>query len=149
MTLSDTLKKVGNSIISVAKQKAVDTIANEKARSKAQKIVWKDMSTESRARNIESYGEFAPAIIWVTVYGVYATDKYRAGIVEITGEEAEKFRAESVGAAIITKTHRAGFGSMSHMDMQIPDYLMGARASEPDPKHSKKAQTYEEWMGAK
>ena len=66
MTISDKLKKAGNAVIKTAKHKAADTIANEKARKEAQKTAWKDMSTGSRARNIESYGGFTPAIIWVT-----------------------------------------------------------------------------------
>ena len=149
MTISDTLKKAGNAVIKTAKQKAADTIANEKARNKAQKTAWKDMGDGKRARNIESYGGFTPAIIWVTDDGVFATDKYRAGIVEITGDDAEKFRAESIGAAAIAKTPRTGFGSVSPMDAQIPEYLTGANASGPDSKPRKKPRTYEEWMGLK
>ena len=148
MTLSDKLKNAGNAVIKTAKQKIADAIANEKARSKAQKTAWKDMSARSRARNIESYGEFAPAIIWVNVDGVYATDKYRAEIVEITGDDADKFRAESIGAAAIAKTPRTGFGSVSPTDVQIPDYLTGTPTN-PKSEQRKKAQTYEEWMGLK
>ena len=149
MTISDILKKAGNAVIKTAKQKAADTIANEKARKEAQKTSWKDMTTGSRARNIDSYGKLAPAIIWVTDDGVYATDKYRAGIVEITGDDAKKFQDESIGAAAIAKTQRTGFGSVSPMDAHVPDYLTGATKSEQDPKPRKTAQTYEEWMGLK
>lgn len=147
MTLSDKLKKAGNAVISTAKRTAEDAVANEKARKEAQKTAWKDMGDGKRARNIESYDEFAPAIIWVTPDGVYATDKYRAGIAEITGEDAKKFRAESVGAAAIAKTPRTGFGSVSPMDVRMPDYLTGTPAAAQGPKHRKKTQTYEEWMG--
>ena len=149
MTLSDKLQQAGNAVISAAKRTAEYAIANEKARKEAQKTAWKDMIPGLRARNIESYGEFVPAIIWVEDGGVYATDKYRAGIVEITGEDADKFRAESAGAAAITKTQRTGFGSVSPMDIEFPDYLTGAPPAGPTLKSRRKEQTYEEWMGFK
>lgn len=149
MTLSDKLKKAGNAVIKTAKRTATDAIANEKARNKAQKTAWKKMSTGTWARNIDSYGEFAPAIIWVSDAGVYATDKYRAGIVEITGDESEKFRSSSEGAAVIAKQSRSGFGSVSPMDVEMPDYLTGAPPADKSQKAPKEAQTYDEWMGFK
>lgn len=147
MTISDILKKAGNAVITTTKQKAADTIANEKARKEAQKTAWKDMGDGKRARNIESYGGFAPAIIWVTDAGVHATDKYKAGIVVITGDDAVKFRAESDGAAAIAKHSRSGFGSVSPMDVEMPDYLTGAHPPDKKTEPRKKAQTHEEWMG--
>lgn len=149
MTISDKLKKAGNAVIKTAKQKAADTIANEKARKEAQKTAWKKMSTGSWARNIDSYGEFAPAIIWVSDAGVHATDKYRAGIVEITGDEAEKFRAASEGAAMIANQSSQGFGSVSPMEVEMPDYLTSASPADKGKKSRNEAQTYEEWMGRK
>ena len=149
MTISDKIKKAGNAVLTIAKHKAENAIANEKARKEAQKFAWKDMSTGSRARNIDSYGEFAPAIIWVADDGVYATDKYKAGIVEITGDDANKFRAESIGAAAIAKQSRSGFGSVSPMDIEIPSYLTGAPDKGEKSKSRREPQTYEEWMGFK
>jgi hypothetical protein len=147
MTISDILKKAGNAVVKTAKQKAADAIANEKARNKAQKTAWKDMGDGKRARNIESYGGFAPAIIWVIGDKVYVTDAYKVNTVEITGDEAEKFIASSEGAAAISKQSRAGFGSVSPMDVEIPDYLTGASPADKTSKQRGKAQTYEEWMG--
>jgi hypothetical protein len=147
MTISDKLKKVGNAVIKTTKQKVATTITNGKARNEAQKTAWKDMGDGKRARNIESYGGFTPAIIWVVGDKVYVTDTYKASVVEITGDEAEKFRSSSEGAAAIAKTTRTGFGSVSPMDVQIPEYLTGAPKTEQDPKPRKTAQTYEEWMG--
>ncbi len=149
MTISDKLKKAGNAVIKTAKRTAADAIANEKARKEAQKTAWKKMSTGSWARNIDSYGEFAPAIIWVSDAGVHATDKYRAGIVEITGDDAKKFRSESEGAAAIAKQSRSGFGSVSPMDVEMPDYLTGTTPADQKTKSRREAQTYEEWMGRK
>ena len=147
MTISDTLKKAGNAVITTAKQKAADTIANEKARNKAQKTAWKDMGDGKRARNIESYGGFTPAIIWVIRDKVYVTDAYKVSTDEITGDEAEKFRASSEGAAVISKQSCSGFGSVSPMDVEIPDYLTGANPADKTTKPRKEAQTYDEWMG--
>jgi hypothetical protein len=147
MTILDTLKKAGNAVITTAKQKAADTIANEKARNKAQKSAWKDMGDGKRARNIESYGGFAPAIIWVIGDKVYVTDAYKANVAEITGDEAEKFMASSEGAAAIGKQSRSGFGSISPMDVEIPNYLTDANPAGKTTKPRKEAQTYDEWMG--
>ena len=148
MTLSEKLKKAGNAVIKTAKQKAADAIANEKARKEAQKTAWKDMGDGKRARNIESFYGFSPAIIWVIGDKVYVTDAYKASVVKITGNDAEMSRASSEGAAAIAKQSSAGFGSVSPTDGQIPDYLTDAlpadQKSEP-----RKAQTYEEWMGLK
>ena len=149
MTISDILKKAGNAVIKTAKQKAVDTIANEKARKEAQRTAWKDMGDGKRARNIESYGGFSPAIIWVISDKVYVTDAYKASVVEITGDEAEMFRSSSEGAAAITKQSRSGFGSVSPMEVEMPDYLTGAPPADNSQKSRKEAQTYEEWMGLK
>lgn len=157
MTISDILKKVGNAVITTTKQKAADTIANEKARKEAQKTAWKDMGDGKRARNIESYGGFAPAIIWVVGDKVYVTDAHKASVVEITGDDAEMFRSSSEGAAAIAKQSRTGFGSVSPMDVLIPTYLTGAHPAVKTLESHKKqrrtqsgaktAQTYEEWMG--
>lgn len=149
MTISDTLKKAGNAVIKTAKQKATDTIANEKARKNAMKTAWKDMGDGKRARNIESYGEFTPAIIWVIGDKVYATDAYKVGIIEISGDEAEMFRSSSEGAAAIGKQSRAGFGSVSPMDVEMPDYLTGASPADQKTAPRRKEQTLEEWMGFK
>ena len=149
MTLSDKLKKAGNAVIKTAKQKAADTIANEKARNKAQKTAWKDMGGGKRARNIESYGGFTPAIIWVIGDKVYVTDAHKASVVEITGDEAEMFWSSSEGAAAIAKQSRSGFGSVSPMDVEMPDYLTGASSADQKTGSRKDAQTYEEWMGIK
>jgi hypothetical protein len=149
MTISDTLKKAGNAVITTAKQKAADTIANEKARNKAQKTAWKDMGDGKRARNIESYGGFAPAIIWVIGDKVYVTDAYKVSTVEITGDEAEKFISSSEGAAAISKQSRSGFGSVSPMEVEMPDYLTGASPSAKSAKSRGTTQTYGEWMGLK
>ena len=147
MTISDTLKKAGNTVVKTTKQKAADTIANEKARNKAQKTAWKDMGDGKRARNIESYGGFAPAIIWVIGDTVYVTDAYKANVAAITGDEAEKFRTSSEGAAAISKQSRSGFGSVSPMDVEIPNYLTGTSPADQKTEPRRKAQTYEEWMG--
>lgn len=149
MTISDKLKKATNTVLSAAKQKVADTITNERARNDAQKTAWKDMGDGKRARNMESYGEFVPAIIWVISNKVYATDVYKANVVEITGSDAEKFAASSKGAAAITETIRVGFGHVSPIGAQIPDYLTGAHTTDHYPKPRKTAQTYEEWMGMK
>jgi hypothetical protein len=147
MSISDTLKKAGNAVVITAKQKVADTIANEKARNEAQKTAWKDMGDGKRARNIESYGGFVPAIIWVIGDKVYVTDAYKVGTAEITGDEAEKFRASSEGAAAIGKQSRSGFGSISPMDVEVPNYLTGANPADKTAKLRKEAQTYDEWMG--
>ena len=149
MTISDILKKAGNAVIKTAKQKAADTIANEKARKEAQKTAWKDMGDGKRARNIESHGGFTPAIIWVVGDKVYVTDAHKAGVVEITGDEAEIFRASSEGAAAIAKQSCSGFGSVSPTDVQIPAYLTGTHPADRKTDTSKPPQTYEEWMGMK
>ena len=149
MTLSDKLKKAGNAVITIAKQKAADTIANEKARKEAQRTAWKDMGDGKRARNIESYGGFTPAIIWAVGDKVYVTDAYKASVVEITGDEAEMFRSSSEGAAAIAKKSRSDFGTVSPMDVEMPDYLTGATPADKSQKSRKEAQTYEEWMGIK
>ncbi len=149
MTLSDKLKKAGNAVIKTAKQKAVDTITNEKARKEAQKTAWNDMGDGKRARNIESYGGFAPAIIWVIGDKVYVTDAHKASVVEITGDEAEMFRSSSEGAAAIAKQSRSGFGSVSPMDVEMPDFLTSASTADQKTETRKKAQTYEEWIGFK
>lgn len=137
--------------MSAAKSAAKDAIANEKARKGAQKTAWKDMGDGKRARNTASYGDFSPAIIWVIGGKVYASDGYKADIVEITGAEADKFISSSEGAAAIAKQSRAGFGSVSPMDVEIPSYLTGAPAKgkKPKPKPNGEAQTYDEWMGFK
>ena len=149
MTLSDTLKKAGNAVINIAKQKAADTISNEKARKESQKTAWKDMGDGKRARNIESYGGFTPAIIWVIGDKVYVTDAHKASVVEITGDEAEVFISSSEGAAAIAKQSRSGFGAVSPMDVEIPEYLTGASKSDQGSKPRKPAQTWEEWTGLK
>ena len=149
MTLSDKLKKAGNVVISTAKKTAKDAIANEKARKEAQKTAWKDVGDGKRARNIESYGGFSPAIIWVIKDKVYVTDAYKADVTAITGDDAEMFRSSSEGAASIAKQSRSGFGSVSPMDIEFPDYLTGAPKPDKDSKSRKTAQTYEEWMGLK
>lgn len=146
MTLSDKLKNAGNSVIKTVKRTASDAITNEKARKEAQKTAWKDMGDGKRARNIESYGGFTPAIIWVIGDKVYVTDAYKANVVEIHGDEAENFRSSSEGAATISKQSRSGFGTMSPMDVEIPDYLTGAPPADQKTESRKKAQTYEEWM---
>ena len=147
MTLSDKLKKAGNVVISTAKKTAKDAIANEKARKEAQETGWKDMGDGKRARNIESYAGFAPAIIWVIKDKVYVTDAYKADVTAITGDDAEMFRSSSEGAAAIAKQSRSGFGAVSPMDIEFPDYLTGAPPAVQTPKSRKKARTYEEWMG--
>lgn len=149
MTLSDKLKKTGNAVISTAKRMIEDSIANEKARKEAQKTGWKDMGDGKRARNIESYAGFAPAIIWVIEDKVYVTNAYNTDVTAIIGDDAEAFRASSEGAAAIDKQSRAGFGSVSPMDIEFPDYLTGAQISDKITKPRKEAQTYEEWMGFK
>ena len=148
MTISDTLKKAGNAVITTAKQKAADTIANEKARKNAMKTAWKDMGDGKRARNIESYGGFTPAIIWVIGDKTYVTDAHKASVVEITGDDAEKFRSSSEGAAAIAKQSRPGFGSVSPMAVEFP-LLNSLSLDNQSPKSRRKAQTYEEWMGFK
>ena len=147
MTISDILKKAGNAVIKTTKQKAVDTIASEKKRKEAQKTAWKDMGDAKRARNIESYGGFTPAIIWVIGDKVYVTDAHKANVVKMIGDEAEKFRSSSEGAAAIAKRARTGFGSVSPMDVEIPEYLTGAPPADKAKKPPGKEQTYEEWMG--
>ena len=147
MTLSDTLKKAGDAVIKTAKQKATDAIANEKARKEAQKTAWKDMGDGKRARNIDSYGEFTPAIIWVIGDKVYVTDAHKANVVEMIGDEAEKFRSSSEGAAAIETQSLSGFGSVYPPDVEIPDYLTGAPLADKAKKPLGKEQTYEEWMG--
>ena len=149
MTLSDTLKKARNAVIITAKRKATATIANENARKEAQRTAWKDMGDGKRARNIESYGGFTPAIMWVIGDKVYVTDAHKASVVEITGDEAEMFRSSSEGAAAIAKQSRAGFASVSPMDVLIPTYLTGTHPAVKTLESRKKAQTYEEWMGMK
>ena len=149
MTLSATLKKAGNAVIKTAKRKATDAIANENARKEAQKTAWKDMGDGKRARNIDSYAGFSPAIIWVIGDKVYVTDAHKASVVEITGDEAEMFWSSSEGAAAIAKQSRSGFGSVSPMDVEMPDYLTGAHPAVKTLEAHKKAQTYEEWMGMK
>lgn len=147
MTISDMLKSAGNAVIKAAKQKVVDTVADEKARKEAQKTAWKDMGDGKRARNIESYGEFSPAIIWVIGDKVYVTDAYKANVLEITGDEAEMFMSSSEGAAAIVKQSRSGFGSVSPMDVEIPAYLTGVPPADKKTKTRREEQTYEEWMG--
>lgn len=149
MTISDILKKAGNAVINTAKQKAAATITNEKARKEAQRTAWKDMGDGKHARNIESHGRFTPAIIWVVGDKVYVTDAHKANVVEITGDDAEMFRSSSEGAAVIAKQSQSGFGSVSPMDVQIPEYLTGAQKTDQGSKPRKEAQTYEEWMGIK
>lgn len=149
MTLSDKLKKAGKAVISTAKRTIEDSIANKKARKEAQATGWKDMGDGKRARNIESYGGFAPAIIWVIRDKVYVTDAYRASVAEITGDEAEKFRASSEGAAAISKQPRSGSGSVSPMDVEVPDYLTAASPADKDSDPRRKPQTLEEFMGWK
>ena len=147
MTISDKLKKAGNAVIKTAKRTAADAIANEKTRKEAQKTAWKDMGDGKRARNIESYGGFAPAIIWAIGDKVYVSDAHKANVAEITGDEAVFFRASSEGGAAIEETHRSGFGSVSPMDVEMPDYLTSASPADQKTETRKKAQTYEEWMG--
>lgn len=147
MTISDIIKKAGNAVIKTAKQKASHTIANEKERKNAQKTAWKDMGDGKRARNIESYGGFTPAIIWVIGDKVYVTDAHKASVVEITGDEAEMFRSSSDGAEAIAKQSRSGFGSVSPMDAEMP--FLKSLLSVQTPKPRKTQQTYEEWLGLK
>jgi hypothetical protein len=149
MTISDILKKAGNAVISAGKRTAKVAIMNEKARKEAQKTAWKDMGEGKRARNIESYGGFSPAIIWVIGDKVYVTDAHKASVVEITGDDAVMFRSSSEGAAAIGKESRSGAGAASPIDVQMPPHLIGAQPTDKSAKPRKTAQTYEEWMGFK
>ncbi len=139
MTISEQLKNVGNAVVKTMKTKTSNTITNEKARREAQRIAWKDMGDGKRARNIESYGGHAPAIIWVIGDKVYVTDTYKNDVVEITGGDAEMFRSSSKGAAAIAK--QSSSGSVSPTNARMPDYLTAAPRG--------KVQTYEEWVGGK